>query len=184
MGKERKRRNTTKKDKPNIFELLKPYKVMVVLLVIFALISNAANLVIPKIISHGIDSYTAGNYDLKTILTEFVVAALVMPGLGRGDPTGVGWERSQQGAVGMLLLPGPQGWDQPELLLPPQLSGFSGMGVEAGHGQNRLGIEAFAEAAQHLQLLHDPLSIERATHLSQGDVGGGEQRVQAPAALR
>ena len=78
MVKEKKRRNATKKDKPNIFELLKPYKLLVVLLVIFALISNAANLVIPKIISHGIDSFTAGNYDLKTILTEFIVAALVI----------------------------------------------------------------------------------------------------------
>lgn len=51
---------------------------MVVLLVIFALIGNAANLVIPKIISHGIDAFTANNYVLKTILVEFLIVAVVI----------------------------------------------------------------------------------------------------------
>ena len=37
-----------------------------------------ANLVIPKIISHGIDAYNNGNYILKTILTEFIGAAAVI----------------------------------------------------------------------------------------------------------
>lgn len=61
-----------------MFKLLKPYKKMIVLLIIFALASNAANLVIPRIIAHGIDSYTAGNYVFKTILTEFLIAAGVI----------------------------------------------------------------------------------------------------------
>ncbi len=64
-----------KKSNSNIFELLKPYKLLVVLLIVFALLGNAANLVIPKIISHGIDTYIAGNYVLKTILGEFILAA-------------------------------------------------------------------------------------------------------------
>ena len=51
---------------------------MVIMLVIFALASNAANLIIPKIISHGIDSYTGGNYNLKIILTEFLGAAAII----------------------------------------------------------------------------------------------------------
>lgn len=51
---------------------------MVVLLVLFALIGNAANLVIPKIISHGIDSYTAGNFILKNILLQFLLAIAVI----------------------------------------------------------------------------------------------------------
>ena len=51
---------------------------MVVLLVIFALIGNAANLIIPKIIAHGIDTFTAGNYEFKTILIDFLAAAAVI----------------------------------------------------------------------------------------------------------
>ncbi len=73
-----KKGRTSKKDKPNVFELLKPYRGMVVLLILFALLGNAANLVIPKIISHGIDAYNNGNYILKTILTEFAGAAIII----------------------------------------------------------------------------------------------------------
>lgn len=61
-----------------MFKLLKPYKGMIILLVLFAIISNAANLVIPRIIAHGIDAYTAGNYVFKTILNEFLIAAGVI----------------------------------------------------------------------------------------------------------
>ena len=69
--------NKSKKggDRLSMFKLLKPYKKMIVLLIVFALAGNAANLVIPRIIAHGIDSYGEGNYVLKTILTEFLVAA-------------------------------------------------------------------------------------------------------------
>lgn len=63
-----------KKDKPNIFGLLKPYRGMVALLIVFALLGNGANLIIPKIISRGIDAFTGGNYLLKPVLTEFLIA--------------------------------------------------------------------------------------------------------------
>ena len=71
-------KGNTKKDKPNIFGLLKPYKGMVVLLIIFTLLGNGANLVIPKIISYGIDAYTNGNYVLKNVILYFIVAAGVI----------------------------------------------------------------------------------------------------------
>ncbi len=64
--------------KPNLFALLKPYKGMVTILVIFTLIGNGFYLVIPKIISHGIDSFTAGNYVLKTIIVEFLIAGIII----------------------------------------------------------------------------------------------------------
>lgn len=64
-----------KSDRLGMIKLLKPYKGMIALLIIFALAGNAANLVIPRIIAHGIDSYTQGNYVLKTILSEFLIAA-------------------------------------------------------------------------------------------------------------
>ncbi len=51
---------------------------MVALLIVFALLGNAANLIIPKIISHGIDTYTEGNYVFKTILWEFLIATIAI----------------------------------------------------------------------------------------------------------
>lgn len=66
------------KKKPNLFALLTPYKALVALLVIFTLVGNAANLVIPVIISHGIDSFTSGSYNVKTILFQFVGTTVVI----------------------------------------------------------------------------------------------------------
>lgn len=51
---------------------------MVTLLIVFALISNGINLVLPKIISHGIDSYSAGTFNMHSILLQFGVATLVI----------------------------------------------------------------------------------------------------------
>jgi ATP-binding cassette subfamily B protein len=51
---------------------------MVALLVLFALLSNGVNLLVPRIISKGIDSFSAGNFSMKTTITEFLVAAFVI----------------------------------------------------------------------------------------------------------
>jgi len=67
-----------KKEKPNIFGLLKPYRGMVILLILFTLIGNGVNLAIPKIISHGIDSFTDGHYVLKMVILEFLIASLII----------------------------------------------------------------------------------------------------------
>lgn len=67
-----------KESKPSVFSLLKPYRGMVAFLVIFALLSNGVNLVLPKIISRAIDSFTAGNFNLRTVVLEFLVAALII----------------------------------------------------------------------------------------------------------
>ena len=64
--------------KPNIFGILKPYKRIIILLVFLTLIGNGVNLVIPQIISKGIDSFNAGNYIFKTIATAFLVAASII----------------------------------------------------------------------------------------------------------
>ncbi len=60
--------------KPGIFSLLKPYKGLIALLILFALLSNGVNLLLPRIISHGIDTYTNGTFDMQLILIEFSVA--------------------------------------------------------------------------------------------------------------
>ena len=77
MGRVRKKINA-KRDKPNIFGLLKPYRVLVALLIVFALLSNGANLVIPKIISKGIDTFSQGNFSIKTIGIEFFGVSLII----------------------------------------------------------------------------------------------------------
>ena len=48
---------------------------MVSILLILALLSNGLNLVIPKIIQKGIDSYSTHTYDLSQIITWFAVAS-------------------------------------------------------------------------------------------------------------
>lgn len=63
------------KKKTNIFSLLKNYRIMIFGLILFTLLGNGMNLIIPKIVAHGIDTYTTGQYILKTILLEFAGAA-------------------------------------------------------------------------------------------------------------
>ncbi|MDP4239876.1 MAG: ABC transporter ATP-binding protein [Bacteroidota bacterium] len=65
-------------DKPNIFAVLKPYRIMIFSLIGFALLSNAVNLVIPKLISHGIDDFSKGTFSYQRIIIEFMVAALII----------------------------------------------------------------------------------------------------------
>jgi ATP-binding cassette, subfamily B, bacterial len=72
----KKQQHTAGKDKPNLFSVLKPYKGMIIFLIFFALLSNSANLLIPKIISHGIDAYSKGHFAMKTIILEFSFVAL------------------------------------------------------------------------------------------------------------
>ncbi len=61
--------------KPQLSGLLKPYTRFIVALIILALASNGLNLLIPKIIAHGIDSYTIGGFDLHALLVQFFAAA-------------------------------------------------------------------------------------------------------------
>jgi len=67
-----------KESKPNVFSLLKPYRGMVAFLVIFALLSNGVNLLLPKIISRAIDAFTAGSFNFRTVVLEFLVAAFII----------------------------------------------------------------------------------------------------------
>jgi len=67
-----------KTDKPNIFSVLKPYKLMIICLIAFALLSNGVNLVIPKLISHGIDDFDKGSFSYQRLIIQFMVAALII----------------------------------------------------------------------------------------------------------
>lgn len=65
-----------KEKKPSIFSLLIPYRKMVILLIVFALLGNGMNLLIPKIISSAIDSYSLKKVDFNLVIVEFFLAAL------------------------------------------------------------------------------------------------------------
>lgn len=60
---------------PGIFSLLKPYSGMVTLLIIMALLGSGINILIPKIIAHGIDTYSAGTFNVGSVITQFLLAA-------------------------------------------------------------------------------------------------------------
>lgn len=69
---------SSKKSSPGVFSLLKPYKGMVGLLVLFALLSNGLNLWLPKLIGQGIDDFNRGSFSFKTMITEFTVVAVII----------------------------------------------------------------------------------------------------------
>jgi ATP-binding cassette, subfamily B, bacterial len=63
---------------PGLFSLLKPYRALLLLLLILALFSNGINLWIPRIISQGIDTYTHKHSLQSGIVLKFLVAALLI----------------------------------------------------------------------------------------------------------
>ncbi len=63
---------------PGLFSLLKPYRLMIVGMLTFTIISNGLNLAIPKIVANAIDSITAGQFVLASFLTLFLGAASII----------------------------------------------------------------------------------------------------------
>jgi len=61
--------------KPGIFSLLKPYSGIVTLMIIMSLLGSGINMLIPKIIAGGIDSFSAGHFDRELIIYRFTAAA-------------------------------------------------------------------------------------------------------------
>jgi len=64
--------------KPSVFSLLSSYRGLIFLLILFALLSNGINLLLPKIIANGIDSYTNKTFNLHSILVQFSVAIILV----------------------------------------------------------------------------------------------------------
>jgi ATP-binding cassette, subfamily B, bacterial len=59
-----------------IFSLLKPYTAIVILLIIMALLGSGINILIPKIIAHGIDDYSSSQFVFSTVIIQFTLAAV------------------------------------------------------------------------------------------------------------
>jgi ATP-binding cassette subfamily B protein len=58
--------------------LLKPYRLLVAVLAVLTIAGNGLNLVVPKLISHGIDAYTQGRFVLNTVVLQFVLVGLLV----------------------------------------------------------------------------------------------------------
>ena len=64
--------------KPDLFGLLKPYKGIIVVLVLLTVLANAFNLMVPKLMSNAIDAFGKGTLNLKHVTLEFcIIAALI-----------------------------------------------------------------------------------------------------------
>jgi ATP-binding cassette, subfamily B, bacterial len=60
----------------NLFGLLKPYALFIVLLIVLTVAGNALNLAVPQIISRAIDSYTKGDFSIPNIILQFALVSL------------------------------------------------------------------------------------------------------------
>ena len=69
---------STSPAKPKLSSLLVPYKGIITLLVVFSVITYALNLVLPKLISHGIDAFITGHWVMRNVVAEFSLIALGM----------------------------------------------------------------------------------------------------------
>jgi len=69
---------TKEAKKPSIFSLLGNYRGLIFMLILFALLSNGINLLLPKIIASGIDSYTNKTFNLQSILLQFSLAIVLV----------------------------------------------------------------------------------------------------------
>lgn len=65
-------------NRPGIFSLLRKYSLIVTLLVIMALMGSGVNLLIPKIIAQGIDSFSSNHFDTAAVAIKFMTAAIAI----------------------------------------------------------------------------------------------------------
>ncbi|MDB5258980.1 MAG: putative transporter ATP-binding protein [Candidatus Taylorbacteria bacterium] len=65
---------TQRPKKPSLIGLLKPYRKLIIMLILLALGSNGLTLWLPRLLSHGIDGFFGGG-TLNTILWEFGIAS-------------------------------------------------------------------------------------------------------------
>jgi ATP-binding cassette subfamily B protein len=75
MQASKQRTEKSTKKQAGLFSVLGSYKGIVIVLVILALAGSGANLFIPKIIARAIDAYSAGTFSVRTVISEFLLAA-------------------------------------------------------------------------------------------------------------
>ena len=68
----------TPQNSPSIFSLLVPYRGLLILLVVLALLSNAVTLFVPKLIASTLDNFTIGTLRVNHTITLFLIAAIAI----------------------------------------------------------------------------------------------------------
>lgn len=63
---------------PSLFELLRRYTGIIVVLVALTIIANGLSISVPKIIAGAIDTYTSGNFFITNLIIEFSIIALLI----------------------------------------------------------------------------------------------------------
>ncbi len=61
--------------KAGLYRVLGPYKGIVFVLIILALAGSSVNLFIPKIIEGAIDAFSAGSFEVRPVIIQFLIAA-------------------------------------------------------------------------------------------------------------
>ncbi|HLN72105.1 MAG TPA: ABC transporter ATP-binding protein [Prolixibacteraceae bacterium] len=72
------KKSSAGKPQASVFSLLKPYGVMVSFLILFAVLSNGVNLLLPKLIARAIDDFNAGHFYFNKVIAWFLTASLVI----------------------------------------------------------------------------------------------------------
>ncbi|MGE5428103.1 MAG: ABC transporter transmembrane domain-containing protein, partial [Methylococcaceae bacterium] len=72
------KKSSAGKPQASVFSLLKPYGVMVSFLILFAVLSNGVNLLLPKLIAKAIDDFNAGHFYFNKVIAWFLTASLVI----------------------------------------------------------------------------------------------------------
>lgn len=67
-----------KSGSPSVFEVLKPYRFLIFVLVSLALLSNGVNLIIPQLISSAIDAVGTPHYSLTRLIVSFLGASVAI----------------------------------------------------------------------------------------------------------
>ena len=67
-----------RKSKPSVFSLLRPYSGIVILLIIMALLGSGINMLIPKIIAHGIDAFASKHFEMGAVIIQFLAAGVAI----------------------------------------------------------------------------------------------------------
>ena len=78
MKKSKKKQEAGTRKKAGLFSVLKPYRGIVIILIILALAGSSVNLFIPKIIARAIDAYAVNSFDAMIVIREFLIAATVI----------------------------------------------------------------------------------------------------------
>jgi len=70
--------NNTITPPKGLFDLLKPYSLIIGFIIILTIASNALNLIIPKIIASTIDTYTSSSFVMSRMVIEFSIITILI----------------------------------------------------------------------------------------------------------